>query len=119
MVWVEGSKEKTSVLATVSLTPFPAAPDVQVGMGMSCGAPNPANGVGVAACAGAVRSTVSNAALHRLNNTFLISAASYPCRESGARAWTAERLYGLNTGTLCTPRARSCHGIREPSPKEG
>src|SRR5215510_831940 len=82
MVWVEGSKEKTSVLATSALTPVAGAPDVQVGIVISSHS-NPANGV--AACAGAIRSAVSNAILHRLHNTFLISAVSYLCRESADR----------------------------------
>src|SRR5215510_8290224 len=49
MVWVAGSKEKTSVLATCALTPLGGAPDVQVGIGMSCGGSNPATGVWVRA----------------------------------------------------------------------
>jgi len=47
MVWVEGSKEKMSVLATSALTPVSGAPDVQVGMEMSDSLSNPAKGVGV------------------------------------------------------------------------
>jgi hypothetical protein len=52
MVRVEGSKEKTSVLATWALTPVAGAPDVQVGMSMSGSVSNPARGVGVWALAG-------------------------------------------------------------------